>query len=412
MSSNQPVTFYVPDSASQPVEVKVPHSGLKMVLVNRESVRLLTDDWRVLGIYFLLGPAPGDPDRFRAYVGEVGRRDLLTRLVEHAAQKDWWSRALLVTSSSSDGFNSAEIGWLEGRFYDVLNNAVAAELMNKGRPGDDSIALRDRGVLERYVEPTVAALRACGAPPDTADQKPMPKGKKRAFYRESVKDLIDADLIKAGTRLTPLRKHLTTTALVLPDGSLEIGGVPYPAVSTAAVAVSGSKSEAGWEFWGAPSGDGSFVPLFKLRDLLRADHGQKSEDPETVIAPAPPASSRTGSSTPPLTPPARRAGAVERRRFEGSVKDLIEAGLLSVGEELHTIRHGRDDRAHVMGDGAIRVGDSEYRSLSAAAKVASGNTAEPGWEFWAVKRGGRLVRLYDLRETLWKRRSLAVGEGL
>jgi hypothetical protein len=109
----QPVTFYVPASAGEPVEVKVAHSGLRMVLVNRESVRLLGNEWRALGIYFLLGPAENDPDRFRAYVGEVGRRELLTRLTEHVAQKPWWSRALLVAGEAKDGFNSAEIGWLD-----------------------------------------------------------------------------------------------------------------------------------------------------------------------------------------------------------------------------------------------------------------------------------------------------------
>ena len=113
----------------------------------------------------MLGPGAGGPDRFRAYVGEVSRRDLLTRLAEHFSQKQWWSRALLIASEAKDGLNSAEIGWLEGRFYDVLNNAVAAELMNNVRPRDDSIAPKDRGVLERYVEPVMAALRACGAPP-------------------------------------------------------------------------------------------------------------------------------------------------------------------------------------------------------------------------------------------------------
>jgi hypothetical protein len=41
-------------------------------------------------------------------------------------------------------------------------------------------SLRERGVLERYVEPIMAALRACGAPPDTADQKPTKKGRQRA----------------------------------------------------------------------------------------------------------------------------------------------------------------------------------------------------------------------------------------
>lgn len=269
-ASPQPVRFYVPSSSAEPIEIDVAHSGLRMVLVNRESARWLGEEWKVLGIYFLLGPSPDHPERFRAYVGEVGRRDLLVRLKEHADQREWWNRALLIASE----FNSAEIGWLEGRLYDVLNNAIAADVMNKGRPGDDSIAPKDRGVLERYVEPIVAALRACGASPDTADQKPVPKGKKHTHYGESVKDLIDADLLKVGTRLHPLRTNLTTTALVLEDGSLELAGVVYAAVSPAAQAVSGNKAEAGWDFWGAPSGDGHLVSLFDLRERLRADAQQ------------------------------------------------------------------------------------------------------------------------------------------
>ena len=43
----------------------------------------------------------------------------------------------------------------------------------------------------------------------------------------------------------------------------------------AAQAVSGNKAEAGWEFWGAPSGDGSYVSLFDLRERLRADQNQE-----------------------------------------------------------------------------------------------------------------------------------------
>ncbi len=119
----QLVTFVVPGSSAEPMEVKVAHSGLRMVLVSRESIGLLDESWRVLGIYFLLGGAD-DPDRYRAYVGEVGRSTLVQRVKQHEADKDWWSRALLIASSSG-GFHSAEIGWLEGRLYDVLNNAVA-----------------------------------------------------------------------------------------------------------------------------------------------------------------------------------------------------------------------------------------------------------------------------------------------
>lgn len=118
------------------------------------------------------------PEFYSAYIGEVGKRTLMLRLKEHAGGKQWWSRALHITSASGE-FNSAAIGWLEGRLYDVLNNAVAAESMNKGRPGDDSLPPQERAILERYVDPIMAALCACGVSPDTADQtRPVPKSQK------------------------------------------------------------------------------------------------------------------------------------------------------------------------------------------------------------------------------------------
>ena len=223
-----------------------------------------------------------------------------------------------------------------------------------------------------------------------------------------MKDLIDANLLKVGTRLEPLRKHLTKTALVMADGSLQIDGVPYAAVSTAAVAVSGSKSEPGWEFWGAPSGDGSFVPLFKLRDRLRTGKGDSAAPPTAPAGSTPPATP-TDLDPQEATPPGGQASdgpaqMPSRLRLDVSVKDLIDAGLVAAGDELVTMRRGRDHRAKVMPDGTIRVGESTYQSLSGAAKAASGNTAEPGWEFWALQRGGPPISLYAVRDDFLKRK--------
>ena len=396
MSSIQPVTFYVPSTADEPIDVNVAHSGLRMVLVNRDAIQRLSSDWRVLGVYFLLGPDPASSDCFLAYIGEVGRRNLLLRLTEHAAHKNWWNRALLITSNSSDGFNSAEIGWLEGRLYDVLNNAVAATVMNKGRPGDDSIAIKDRGVLERYVEPTLAALRAVGASPDTADQKPAPGGKKRAHYHESVKDLIDADLLKPGTRLRPLRKRLMKTALVLEDGALEVEGTRFAAVSPAAQAVSGNQSEPGWEFWGAPSGDGSLVSLFDLRDRLRADLAGTPQRRGATVKPGEPVVDSGADDAEQL-----KAGTSGKVRHYGeTLKDLLDAGLLTAGETLLPPPRGMSRSANVTESGTIRVDDVEYVTPSGAAKASSRNSAEPGWEFWSVDRGGVRITLFELRSRL------------
>ena len=362
-------------------------------------------------MYFLLGPFEDGPDLYRAYVGEVGKRTLLQRVKEHVGGKQWWSRALLI-SSASDEFNSAEIGWLEGRLYDVLNNAVAAEVMNKGRPGDDSLAPQDRGVLERYVEPIMAALRACGASPDTADQRPqLPKGHKKKVYKESVKDLIDAALLKADTRLVPLRKGLTHTALVLPDGNLKIGEQVFTAVSPAAMAVSGNKFEPGWDFWGAPSGEGGYIPLARLRDRLREDSGKATDGGGSTPAPAVAAL----GGLPPLTSaenaawhaaPAAALGVDEagskkppRQFFSETVLDLLDAGLLQPGDELRSVRKALSEvRAKLGPDGRLEVDGEVHGSLSAAAVSVSGNKAEPGWEFWGVKRNGKLVSLNELRE--------------
>lgn len=367
-SSVQPVTFYVPDSAAEPMDVNVQHSGLRMVLVSRESIHLLDESWRVLGIYFLTGPAD-DPDRYRAYVGEVGRATLVQRARHHAKEKPWWSRALLITRDSRDGFNSAEIGWLEGRLFDVLNNAVACEVMNGNRPGDESLTERERAVLERYVEPIMAALRACGTPPDTPDQKPAPKGRKKVtHYSESVADLIDARLLKAGTMLRPLKKAVSQQARVLEDGRLAIGGEVFDSLSAAAKAVTGSVAEAGWDFWGAPSGDGSYVALAKLRERLREN----------------------GSSEPALP---GLAGLVQR---EGMPLPL----------DLHATYRDQRAEARIERDGSITFGGRSFRSPSLAASAArkalgytgAGKAETNGWTFWRYSdRQGIPKKLAALR---------------
>ena len=52
--------------------------------------------------------------------------------------------------------------------------------------------------------------------------------------------------------------------------------------------------------------------------------------------------------------------------------------------------------------GHLRIGAAEYESLSAAAKAVSGNTSEPGWEFWAAEIDGQRISLFDLRAQLRK----------
>jgi hypothetical protein len=351
-----------------------------MVLVNRESIHMLGEEWRVLGIYFLLGPSEDDPERYRAYVGEVGKASLVQRARHHAKQKDWWNRALLIASSASTGFDSAEIGWLEGRLYDVLNNAVSCEVMNGNRPGDNSLPVHRRDVLERYADPIIAALRACGASPDTADQKPQPTGRKRkTVHPESVRDLLEAGLLKADTVLQPLKAGVAGTARVIADGSLDVDGSIHSSLSGAAKAVTGTGAESGWDFWGAPSGDGGFVALSTLRERLRESKSssQVAPSPTADVRQAVPASSGD------------------------QLAHLIASAGLDLPLELHAHYRGNHLKARIERDGSISYGGKRFRSLSTAASVARaefgyrGGRAKPatnGWIFWSYTDADGVAR--------------------
>jgi len=228
---------------------------------------------------------------------------------------------------------------------------------------------------------------------------------------------LTTDCSRPGPCLQPLRKGLTQTALVLPDGNLKVGEQVFTAVSPAAMAVSGNKAEAGWEFWGAPSGEGGYVPLFTLRERLREDGPKAAPAPAPrVLAEPPPAEPRSPESASPATaepvapasqgsaasPPAAGDTTPARkkpRQFTETVKDLLGAGLLHPGEELRSVRKALSDvRAKLGPDGRLEIDGEVHGSLSAAAVAVSGTKAEAGWEFWAVERDGKLVRLYDLRD--------------
>lgn len=391
MAALQPVTFLVPASSAEPVTLDVVHSGLRMVLVNRESIHLLGDEWKVLGIYFLLGPSEDDPDRYRAYVGEVGKSSLVQRAKHHAKQKAWWNRALLVGSNSIGGFNSAEIGWLEGRLYDVLNNAVSCEVMNGNRPGDDSLPSHQRDVLERYVDPIMAALRACGASPDTPDQKPEPKGKKKVtFYPETVADLLGAGLLKPDTVLRSLKLGVIGSARVLADGRVEVSGHVHSSLSGAARAVTGAIAESGWDFWGAPSGDGGFVALSKLRERLRESESKKTSGESPAAAP--------------IAKPEAPAPSATSGGDASGLAELVASAGLALPLRMWAKYRGQVAHAVIADDGVVVFDGRRFRSPStagSAARIAFGyagartKPATNGWTWWCYTDAEGVERQLD-----------------
>jgi hypothetical protein len=408
-------TFLLPASSAQPLVIELPHHALRLVVVNNGSVSLLDESWDAGGIYVLLGPGE-QREHYSAYVGKAPS-GLRSRVGQHVRSKEGWDRALLVAHTSY-GFSSSAVGWLEGRLWDVLRSAPAAELRNQVRPRDETLPPWDRRELERYIAPITAVLRALGANPDTPDQAPPRRSGRgpRRSYAETIANLIDAGMLTVGARLHPLPEPFDAPATVLEAGQLEVDGSVFDTPSAAAVHVVGHPVN-GWDFWGVPSGDGTVVALAALRQRLRAsglknsavdgevgdgpNHAAIGSDPiptEGLIPPAiaPPTPHRAANAGDQLGQPGRRR---QPRRIHGTLADLEAAGLLN-GQTVFATHKGERYEAVRDGENGLRLPDgTTFRSLSLAAVHLTGRPTN-GWTFWRAEHLGKTVPLATLRAIL------------
>jgi hypothetical protein len=184
--------------------------------------------------------------------------------VQHLATKDHWRRALLIQRDTTFGYNSAHIGWLEGRLYDLLDAAGNAQLHNGNRPGDETLPAHERLALEASIAPIRRVLRLIGYDPASPDDPPSgASGPAPKFHGITVQDLLQAGYVTAGAGLTSTNGAWPATATVLPDGKIQVGTVAHSSPSSAAAAVKGGAAN-GWEFWAVDTPTGS-LPLATLR---------------------------------------------------------------------------------------------------------------------------------------------------
>lgn len=418
MSTDNSLTgrLSLPVGPGEPATVVCKHPALRLAVVERSWVTHLPDEWDVAGVYLLLGPVAPD-GTYEAYVGKAALQGLRSRLKgpDHK-KKQHWTRALLVAHNAAEAFNSAEVGWLEGRIWDLLKNAPAATLINQPQPKDNTLHASERVFLEACVGPVAGLLRVLGASPDTLDQLPAKLTKKRRRYDETVADLIDAKLLTVGGGLHPVEAKFTTVATVLADGSLEVSGTTYKAVSDAATVVAGSNRN-GWDFWGVPSGSGALVSLASLRARLVQDKTKSSPSTPTAtpasVPPAPspkqaPAAAPAASAT---TTKGTRKAAVKRSRSDRekatSLADMVAAGFLTAPVPVRAAFRGTAFDAVIDAQGAV-VLDGTAQTPSGAGRAAKATVAGPdaskgvlatdGWVFWKAQDSkGTWVTLEELR---------------
>lgn len=99
-------------------------------------------------------------------------------------------------------------------------------------------------------------------------------------------------------------------------------------------------------------------------------------------------------ATPTVTTPTR-----SWTNYGVSVRQLIEAGLLSAGTTLLPAQDDLDAIAEVLPDGRIEIDDEIHDSPSGAARTARGGGTN-GWTFWIADTSGGPCSLAELRQEL------------
>lgn len=134
-----------------------PRSELAALLVRPEIGRT--------GVYLLLGDDPDSPGGTQVYIGETD--DVGKRLKQHAQPqekngKDFWSRAVLLTSKDMN-LTKAHVRYLESRLIEIAVDAKRAKLVNGTQPVSTTMLPEaDASDMEQFIAQARIVLPVLG----------------------------------------------------------------------------------------------------------------------------------------------------------------------------------------------------------------------------------------------------------
>ena len=254
-------TFFDVKVSVRTVEATDKRYYLNVVMVAREDVKDLGNQWSDPGIYVLLG-VPEDGS-WSAYVGKAAQ--LKVRIVQD--HKFEWSRALLVRRQTNL-LDAAERGWLEGRMHGYLA-AHGVGLKNIQTPRDDALEPAKQVVLEDYVGVIQHALVMLGYDPEGSRKVPAqvaqlePEETEPETTGKVHRKLLD--VVQAGTQIESTAPSYPAAATVEATG-IRYDDELHTSLSAAAKEVTGTDTADGWSFWGVKSESGDVTRLKDLRD--------------------------------------------------------------------------------------------------------------------------------------------------
>jgi hypothetical protein len=136
--------------------VAAPRSDLAALLKRAEASRT--------GIYILLGDDPDSLGGTLAYIGEgddVGQRLYKHARPEEQGGKDFWERAVVITSKDAN-LTKAHARYLESRFITLAREARRARLTNGTTPEPILLPEADRSDMEYFIEQALIILPVLG----------------------------------------------------------------------------------------------------------------------------------------------------------------------------------------------------------------------------------------------------------
>ena len=155
-----PALFLLSSTPEHPVEVTIEGDALRMLLVERDSLRALDEQWDTVGVYLLIGKPTADGATLGVYVGKA--QGLRSRIRTGHGTKVW-TRCLLIQREGLHPFNASDISWLERRLIDVLLEAPQIDLVNKTPPPLELVPDYKAEILERTVVAALGVLGVLGA---------------------------------------------------------------------------------------------------------------------------------------------------------------------------------------------------------------------------------------------------------
>ncbi len=95
----------------------------------------------------------------RIYIGQSD--NVMTRLLSHDSQKDFWTDAAAFTSKD-DHFNSAHARFIESELIRIAKARARSDLQNRNEPSVPSISEADRADAYRYLDDMLTCLEVLG----------------------------------------------------------------------------------------------------------------------------------------------------------------------------------------------------------------------------------------------------------